>query len=214
MPAPPPAKSSWLGAISTGDPSGTRPAEGETQDRRLSYPFGQFPKGDHVSEQPSRAAHLRARTPAEAARPTADQCEEPQPRPRTHSAGSGTGSAMILDSSSEISFSFHLRRWTYGNSRSPSRRQRVQGSEPREPEASLTCHVPRPKAVTGMSSRNHWRKESSSALVAGASAAELPHLLGLQASPREFHTGLGSPAPGSTGCTQEGRAHSLQAGAS
>lgn len=73
------------------------------------------------------------------------------------SAGRGMGSAITRDSSSAISCSFHFRRWT--------------------------CHVPRPKAVTGMRSRNHWRKESSCASVAGASAAELPHLLGLQANP-------------------------------
>ena len=60
----------------------------------------------------------------------------------------------------------------------------------------FTCHVPRPNAVTGMRSRNHWRKESSSAFVAGASAVELPHLLGLQANPRKiYNTGMGSEAP-------------------
>lgn len=46
-----------------------------------------------------------------------------------------------------------------------------------------------------MRSRNHWKKESSCTFVAGASAAELPHLLGLQAKPRRFYnTGMGSEA--------------------
>lgn len=73
------------------------------------------------------------------------------------SAGRGMGSAMTRDSNSAISFSFHFRRWT--------------------------CQVPRPKAVAGMKSRNHWRKESSSALAAAVSAVELQHLCGLQTIP-------------------------------
>ncbi|EPQ11205.1 hypothetical protein D623_10007889 [Myotis brandtii] len=166
---------------------------------------------------PIPRAPIRGPGPQAEAAPLLSSARSPRPQPRTHSAGRGTGSAIILDSSSEMSFSFHLRRWTYGNSISPSRRQRAKGSEPQELEASPTCHVPRPKAVTGMRSRNHWRKESSSAFVAGASAAELPHLLGLQARPREFHTGLGSQAPEEHGVqvgVQGGRAHNLQPGAS
>lgn len=73
------------------------------------------------------------------------------------SAGRGMGSAMTRDSNSAISFSFHFRRWT--------------------------CQVPRPKAVAGIKSRNHWRKESSSALAAAVSAVELQHLRGLQTIP-------------------------------
>ena len=67
-------------------------------------------------------------------------------------------------------------------------------SQERE-KSGFTCHVPRPKAVTGMRSRNHWRKESSSVFAAVAPAEELPHLLGLQTNPSRCHnTGMGPEA--------------------
>lgn len=59
----------------------------------------------------------------------------------------------------------------------------------------FTCHVPRPKAVTGIRSRNQRRKDSSSLFVAVASAEELPHLRSLQANPRRCHSmGMGPEA--------------------
>lgn len=61
--------------------------------------------------------------------------------------------------------------------------------------SAFTCHVPRPKAVTGIRSRNQRRKDSSSLFVAVASAEELPHLRGLQANPRRCHSmGMGPEA--------------------
>ena len=86
-----------------------------------------------------------------------------------------------------------LDLWAQGVS--PSGRQHGQGLRARRATSAFTCHVPRPKAVTGMSSRNQRRKDSSSVFVAVASAEELPHLPGLQASPRKCHsTGMGPEA--------------------
>jgi hypothetical protein len=61
-----------------------------------------------------------------------------------------------------------------------------------------------------MRSRNHWRKESFSTFVAGVSAAELPHLLGLKATPGGSFTTLEwvrSPKTNTTGGANSSRLH-------
>lgn len=84
------------------------------------------------------------------------------------------GSAVIIRCSSLINPIFHWRLFTFTVARLTQlkkyKNKLFQKMQRENHIRSCTCHVPRPKVVAGMSSRNHLRNESS--LFSALAAAE------------------------------------------